>query len=289
MNGQNDRVVTKIPLSDIFSDADFNCRDAFDENSLEDLLSTIPTQGLHMPIEVRPYKAHTPGSPYRYKIVSGHRRFMAMQILKMPDIPAFVIEGLSELDAITRNATENLARKGINIVEEAKPIAKFRAAGLSLEDIAKRLGQLYGWVQVRDMLNQLPEDVQEQAKAGVINQANIRYLYKFRAQPMALRNFVQILIAQKKERESSAIDLQKMEQAKKEKAADRRSRSMTEISEMNAQILELFGESLTTRLLAWATGSVSQDEIHEDIRKELGDATWKPKVSLVDELIGRDR
>ncbi len=161
--------VTHLPVSEILKDDKFNCRGAFDIQSLETLAQSIRDSGLQTPITVMPIDQ----APYKYKIVCGHRRFAAMKLTRAKTIPAYV-RNLSEIEAVIMNLVENIERKNLNIIEEANGLAAIFKQGLLIEDIAKRtqLGRRY--VEIRLKLLCLPKKIQDLAAMDAISISDLK-------------------------------------------------------------------------------------------------------------------
>src|SRR5690606_1891994 len=98
-------------------------------------------------------------------------------------IPCMVKSGLDEVQARILNLGENLKRKDLNILQEARAISHLHEFGVPRDHVAAELGVSSGWVQTRYYLLELPEDIQEECAAGVINQAQIKQLYTLRDKP----------------------------------------------------------------------------------------------------------
>ena len=110
-----------------------------------------------------------PGCEYR--LIVGHRRFRAVTaFLKWTEIPAYICEGLSDHEARMLNVVENLQRKSLNILEEARAIQNLYPKGASVREAARELKQPTNWVYVRVRLLRMPEEVQQKAAAGLLSQ-----------------------------------------------------------------------------------------------------------------------
>ena len=123
-----------IPVAAIYYDAAFNCRGEFTLQSVKELADSIAQAGrLICPVAVQPW-TEEPGCEYR--LIVGHRRFRAVTaFLKWTEMPAYICEGLSEHEARMLNLAENLQRKTLNILEEARAIQNLYPKG------AKRAGR----------------------------------------------------------------------------------------------------------------------------------------------------
>ena len=107
-----------VLMSEIFSDDEFNCRGRIIPLDVLDLAKSIKETKLQQPIAVQPFK-HPTNPNIKYRIIAGHRRFMAFVVNKSTTIPAIIRDGLSELDARLLNLTENLKRQDLNMLQEA--------------------------------------------------------------------------------------------------------------------------------------------------------------------------
>lgn len=110
-----------LPLSAL-NVADDSFRMSFTP-AIERLTASIKAVGVVQPIIVR----HTVDGAYQ--IVSGYRRVLASQVLGKQTIPALVQEhnDLSVVHAFLMNLHDNLATRGLNIVEKAHVLEKLRS------------------------------------------------------------------------------------------------------------------------------------------------------------------
>lgn len=161
--------VEHLSVSEILKDDKFNCRGAFDSQSLETLANSIRDSGLQTPITVMPIDQ----PPYKYKIVCGHRRFAATKMIRAKTVPAYV-RNMSEIDAAILNLVENIERKNLNIIEEANGLRSIFNQGLTTEEIAKKtqLGRKY--VDIRLKLLLLPQKIQDLAAMGSIQISDLK-------------------------------------------------------------------------------------------------------------------
>jgi ParB family transcriptional regulator, chromosome partitioning protein len=165
--------ITELLVEDILSDSTFNCRGAVAE-----LAKDIENHGLQQPIIVQPFKHHE--DKYHYRIISGHSRHKAFQVLKREYIPCIVNTEITEAQALVLNIIESTHRPDLNIMQEAAALEKLKMAGLSVTDVADKLGKSNAWVNVRYMLLELPIFIHELAAAGYINQSQIRQIHSLK-------------------------------------------------------------------------------------------------------------
>lgn len=252
--------IQDIPLSEIYSDPNFNCRGAIAPIDVVDLSQSMDQRGLDFPIMVQPYSSQEqPGKKWR--IIAGHRRHKAAELLRWETIPCIIKEGLSEIDARVKNLTENIQRKALNILQEAKAIEHFRNVGLPQDDVAKYLGQSRGWVQVRYYLLDLAPEIQKEAAAGMLTNQQIRDLY---SAPTKERFELVKKIKDAKERGEKTPRLKQP----KKTMFTKKLRDRNEIFEMMDHIAEYIGYNFATRAMAWCAGEITDFDFHRDIKEQ---------------------
>lgn len=123
---------------------------SIDPEYIRELAASIAVVGLISPIVLCPRDG-------RYEIVAGDCRFQAHLFLGRTEIAAIVQELDVESVAITR-ATENLQRKDLTIIEEARIYKTLHEKHeMTWEQIAKRTGKTPGLVKRRCDLLKMPE------------------------------------------------------------------------------------------------------------------------------------
>jgi ParB/RepB/Spo0J family partition protein len=250
------------PVNKIYADPDFNCRGHIQPIDVIDLAKDIVKHGLQQPIVITLRRNDTPDG-YDYVIVAGHRRHRAYQINKQPEIPAVLRTDLDDFSARTLNAIENLKRQNLNIKQEARTVLPYYDAGWSRDEIAKELNVSPGWVQMRVMLLELPEDIQDEAAAGMINQTQLRELHRIKDRDKRYETAKKFKEA--KERGESAKVTAKL--TKENRPNAKRRRTKTEVTSMMELIVDTCGgNNITTRTLAWANGDISDLEWHESFK-----------------------
>lgn len=268
---ENNYTITRLPVTKLFADPEFNCRGVISPIDVKALAEDIKDHGLISPIAVQPYQGR-PG--YDYRIIAGHRRFMACLLLEWVEVPAIIKEGLDEVEAKIMNLTENLHRQNLNIWQEAQAIAHL-GDNRSDEWLAKKLGQSKGWIQPRKMLLKLPEEIQEEAKAGLLNQTIIRDCYSLRDDKPAMFELV------KHHKDARARGEKVTIRTSKKDPKTKRKRQPWEIMQLLDLVQKTFGYGLTTRALSWAAGEIADYEILDtmsDTAVKLGLTFERPEV-----------
>lgn len=256
-------VVLRVPMCEILADDEFNCRGRITPTDVVDLARDIETNGLLQPVTVAPL--NPPAGGYKYRLIAGFRRYTAHKVLKRTDIPALVrAEPMDEAQARVLNLSENIQRKELNIMQEARAIQKLKDLGLNEFDTASRLGMSRGWVQVRYMLLNLPEDIQIEAAAGVLNQTDVRAVYTVLKQDGKSAAYEAVrTLKDAKARGTQAI----IKPVNATKRQDKRIRKKVEIMELMNSIQDTLGNSVVTRALAWCAGEIGDTDIDAELKK----------------------
>ena len=108
------RAQRKVPI-EFLKPNPRNPRRAFSESELQELADSIKQHGVIQPIAVRPVK----GTPDRYEIIAGERRWRASQIAGLHEVPIVPLD-VSDSDALELAIIENVQREDLNAMEEAQ-------------------------------------------------------------------------------------------------------------------------------------------------------------------------
>jgi ParB family transcriptional regulator, chromosome partitioning protein len=128
-------------------------RRRFDSEAGVGLAESIRSQGMVQPVLVRPRAAGG------YELIAGERRWRAAHEAGMRAVPA-VIREADDRETLLLGLVENVARENLSPVEEARAFAVLMDEfGLSLGDVAERVGKSKPAVSNRVRLLELPEDV----------------------------------------------------------------------------------------------------------------------------------
>ena len=279
----SDYEIRHLPVAEIYSDDEFNCRGLIATIDVSKLAQDIQKHGLQTPITVQPASDVTEGLPdgKNWRIIAGHRRFKAWSVLRagwevgdpaagkqercdenpFTAIPVMVKEGLDEIRARVMNLGENLQREDLDIMQEAKAISHLHELGMPRDSVAEELGVSSGWVQTRYYVLEMPEDIQNEIAAGTINQLQIKKLYSLRDNVEDQYEAVR-LIKQAKARGQKPPHIGKS----KPKPTDvKKERKRPEIKKMIQTIGKHHKYGLATRALAWSSGEITTDELFQTL------------------------
>jgi len=158
-----------IPVDQIHPNAS-QPRKHFDEEAVSGLAESIRNQGLIQPIVVRPRL--TGG----YELIAGERRWRASREAGIASVPA-VIREADDRDTLLLGLVENVAREDLSPIEEGRGYAVLiDEFGLSLGEVAERVGKSKPTVSNRIRLLELPDDVLQLLARGELSEGHARAL-----------------------------------------------------------------------------------------------------------------
>lgn len=168
-----------IPCRDIRADPEDNVsRCDMTPHLCQDIAASIEVSGLMQPVTVR--KTDNPEAGYRYELVMGFRRFTAVSVnLGQLEIKAFVVE-CTKAEARIMNLTENLQRKDLTFWEEARGLRLAFPPETPRPKIMKALGYSDDWVKVRWRIDELPKEVQDQVREGLLGSAEVNIIQQMK-------------------------------------------------------------------------------------------------------------
>ena len=161
--------IQEIPVGELDPNPD-QPRRTFSEESIGQLADSIREQGVLQPLLVAP----TGGG--RYMIIAGERRFRAGRQAGLETLPCIV----KDIDVIRQREIaliENLQREDLNPIEAARGIkALMDQCGYTQEKIGERLGKSRPAVANMLRLLQLPDEVTEMVRDGLLSAGHARVL-----------------------------------------------------------------------------------------------------------------
>ncbi|TVP83145.1 MAG: nucleoid occlusion protein [Alkalicoccus sp.] len=149
----------------------FQPRTVFNEESIEELASTIQTYGMIQPIVVRKNNG-------RFEIIAGERRWRAAKHAEMTRVPV-VIKDFDDRKTASVALIENLQREGLTSIEEASAYERLlKLHELTQGGLAERLGKSQSTVANKLRLLQLSGKVKEALLKRDISERHARALLR---------------------------------------------------------------------------------------------------------------
>jgi ParB family chromosome partitioning protein len=150
-----------IPLAEIEL-SPLNYRKYISQKKLEDFAAEIAVHGIISPVTVR----RMPNGSYQ--LVVGERRILAARLNNFTSVPAMVRE-LTDQQVTEIQLAENLQRVDPHPLDESHGIAIMQSAGMTIDEIAARLGKSKAFVYTRIKISTLTEDLKEMFIEDKIN------------------------------------------------------------------------------------------------------------------------
>ena len=170
MNNESNKEILQLNLDDIIPNR-FQPREVFDEQELKELALSIKEHGVIQPIIVRSVNG-------KYEIIAGERRYKASALAGKTTIPA-IINNLDDKEASKVALLENLQRKNLNPIEEARTFQKILELDeMTQEELAKTMGKSQSAVANKLRLLQLPDPIQDAILKKQIPEHHARLLLK---------------------------------------------------------------------------------------------------------------
>ncbi len=143
-------------------------RKRFDHEATAGLAESIRAQGIIQPVVLRPRAAGG------YELIAGERRWRAAREANVATLPALVRDA-ADRDALLLGLVENVAREELSPVEEARAYALLTDEfGLSLGEIAERVGGSKPGVSNRLRLLELSDDILSMVERGELTEGHAR-------------------------------------------------------------------------------------------------------------------
>jgi ParB family chromosome partitioning protein len=185
----------------------FQPRQHFDQEEIKGLAESIRAQGLLQPLLLRKHNDH-------YQIVSGERRFRALQLLGTDKIPGTIRPGLSDRDMLEMALVENIQREDLSEIEKAATYRKLLTeCRISHDELSKRVGKSRSAITNALRLLKLPPTVQQMIRDRALGMGHARALLAIEDEQR------QIALAEKIARESLSVrDIERLSRGSKSAA-----------------------------------------------------------------------
>ena len=149
----------------------FQPRLVFDEKALNELADSIKEHGIIEPIIVRQLND-------KYEIIAGERRYKAACLAGLTKVPV-IVRNLSDYKSAQVAVIENVQRRSLNPMEEAKSYKRILDQGLKTqEELAKEIGVSQSTIANKLRLLSLAEPVKQALSENKISERHARALLK---------------------------------------------------------------------------------------------------------------
>lgn len=151
----------------------FQPRHNFNDDTIHQLAQSIAQHGIIQPLLVRPLE----GSPGKYEIIAGERRWRAAQKAQLHDVPVIINDVMTDREALQLGLIENLQREDLNAVDEALGYQRLMDDfHFTPERLGEMIGKSRSHIVNTTRLLQLPGDVRDLVVAGKLSAGHARTL-----------------------------------------------------------------------------------------------------------------
>lgn len=169
LNTNGSSSINEVKLSKIEANPE-QPRSVFDEESLEELATSIKSLGLVQPITLREI------SPDRYQIISGERRYRASLMAGLTSVPAYVKKASDE-NVMEMALIENIQREDLNPIEISLAFQTLiDTHNLTQEKLSERIGKKRATIANFLRLLKLPAEIQMGLKDKKIDMGHAKSL-----------------------------------------------------------------------------------------------------------------
>jgi ParB family transcriptional regulator, chromosome partitioning protein len=209
-------------------------RTHFDEHELEEMADSIRAHGLLQPVLVSQQRDGT------FQLITGERRWRAVQLAGMPTLPAMVKEATPQA-SLEMALVENIQRRDLNPLEEAHAFRQLLDEhGLTQEQLGQRIGKSRVSVTNTLRLLHLPEPVREALANASITEGHARAMLMANGEPQRLRLLERVLADHLSVRETETL-------AREMNAARQRAPSLARDADVE-RLEDEFRQALGTRV-----------------------------------------
>lgn len=146
----------------------------FEPEGLAELADSIARHGVLQPLLV------SDDGSGEYVVIAGERRWRAARAAGLQSVPAVIRERLDARDELALALVENLQRRDLSPLEEARAFEHLRSEhGHSQAEIAAAIGRDRSTIANALRLLRLPETIQELVEAGQLSGGHARALLGF--------------------------------------------------------------------------------------------------------------
>lgn len=241
---------TYLPLDRIVCDNAWNSRKNLLYHECESLAATIREFGLLQAIIVQPDGTD-------YKIVAGHRRYTACEILGWKEVECKVVSGLDARRARLLNVIENLEREELRISDESQVVKEMYPPETPIRHIARDMGKSENWVKVRWLFSRLPGWAREEADKKTFTQQELLTIINSDHPPTAAKGLLR--------GKNNPLRASKLARTKSQKLTKR---------DVKNKIIELLERGVPHEVLClmnWCINEVDDARMEEAVNKLLGD------------------
>lgn len=171
-SSQNEQRIEKVSIRQL-QPGEYQPRQKFAEQALQELADSIQAQGLVQPIVVRELEED------KFEIIAGERRWRAAKMAGLEKVQV-VIRKADSQETLSMALIENLQREDLNPMETAIGLRRLLDEfELTQQAVAEAVGRSRSAVSNLLRLLKLPQDIQQALHDGVISMGHARCVINF--------------------------------------------------------------------------------------------------------------
>lgn len=235
---ENDDRVLYIDINDIRPNS-AQPRMNFDEAKLNELASSIRTNGVIQPLIVRE-------SSNGYELVAGERRWRASRMAGLKSVPCIIRNFDDKQNAIVA-IIENMQREDLDPIEEAMGLKSMTEKyGFTQEQVSASLGRSRTYITNSIRLLKLPPEIQQYVSSGQMSAAHGRTIINIsdREKQMEVANKIirnDLSVRATEKLAEKVKDEIKPDRKKRKKASDQNIAKSAEIQAVERELMTLTG------------------------------------------------
>jgi ParB family transcriptional regulator, chromosome partitioning protein len=143
-------------------------RKIFSDKGINELADSIREKGILQPLLVKKVDG-------KFELIAGERRLRAAQIAGLNDVPAIVMDQMTDTESFQLVLVENIQREDLTPIEEAEAYRRLMQSGsMTQEELSSRIGKDRSTISNSLRLLTLPDEVREMINEGSISASHAR-------------------------------------------------------------------------------------------------------------------
>ena len=239
--------VNDIPLKNIDANP-FQPRTHFDEEALDELVTSIEEHGIIQPITVRRV------NDTRFQLITGERRLRAAAKAGLKNVPAYVREAEDE-NMLELALVENIQREDLDAIEVAISYQRLiDECKLTQENLGDRVGKKRATVTNYLRLLKLPADIQAAIRERKLSMGHARALLGVEDPDVQLEIYEKILKQDLSVRKVESL----VQKARKGDDGEKKESNQppAEYTELRDHLSQYFGASVDFRINTKGSGKI---------------------------------
>ncbi len=252
-----EKEIILVPLDDIIPNR-FQPRLSFDEQGLNELAESIRQHGIIQPLVLRKIGD-------KYEIIAGERRYKASYIAGLSEVPAVIIN-LNDNESAEVAIVENIQRKDLSPIEEAKSYKKLLDRGyLTQDQLALRMGKTQATISNKLRLLNLDEEVQNALLNNKISERHARSILRIDDKNIQREVLQEVLNKRLNVRDTEDLISEKIKSTKKDEFIPISNLS-TGINEKESENIQ---ENYLTNIDSLLNSKINLDDISDKNEEEI--------------------